>query len=101
MTTAEQMAVAVLKGDLDAARALATLLTEQYAAGGRELLPVKVIGEGTIKSITYYKHTPRDKELDEEARGMQRWLSDPNTQIIQCGPYIDRIELYEFPKEKP
>ncbi len=105
MTTAEAMAVAVLKGDMVAARALADHLCETAWRGAVELPPVRSIVADTerLRVIVYPKDGVQmlaETELVRFREQTKRWIDGEYNRIVV--PFgIDRIELYEFPaKEK-
>ena len=99
MTTAELMAVAVLKGDMQAARALADHLCEQWAAGGVEVRAVKV-GTGRIRCVF---SPPPGEPIDYVAmQGLHESLpafltgQGPGGLVIPPGW---RMDMYEFPAD--
>jgi hypothetical protein len=102
LTTAEMMAVEVLRGDLGAARALADYLVENIASGGQEVLPVRSI-QVDRKRVRVVLFVNPDAFLDESPpnrEGLQsavdRWLEGVEP-LALVG--IDRIEIYELPEK--
>lgn len=98
MTTAEAMAVAVLKGDLVAARALADLLAETVDEV-RVLPVVRVADPDRIKAMVFFREgtaplTPEASNLVGEA--VLNWLRLPARRVLTVQD-VDRIELYEVP----
>lgn len=97
MTTAEAMAVAVLKGDLTAARALADLLVETVDRPA--VLPVRVVDvpAARVKAVVYVKPFVGRDEHAAVIEAVTRWLSDGRyrTLSLDC---VERIELYELPE---
>jgi hypothetical protein len=97
MTTIEQMAMAVIKGDLEMARGLALLLIDEY------LLPnTRVVSAGKrLKAVVYLKDgNPTEAEMQRITTKVRQWLDDPESKIAVSPAHIDRIELFEFPEEK-
>jgi hypothetical protein len=102
VTTAEVMALAVLKGDLTAARALAESLMEDYEANGHELPPVTKITAPIekVRVAVYLSSDETDQrlipdELQAVRENVLNWLRGDANILIMTG--IDRIELYELP----
>lgn len=102
MTTAEAMAVAVLKGDLTAARALAEHLTEEYATGW-PVLPVHKItcSPDRIRVAVFLREGTDEAAVDWEMlrTSIRSWVShdvDPGDALVLLR--VERIELYELPE---
>ena len=97
MTTAESMALAVLKGGLVAARALADLLMQEYSEGAKEMLPFKKLpfDVGRARVIVYLDGDTRLDERDAlpPEQAVADWLAGIGP-LILCG--IDRVEVYEI-----
>lgn len=98
---AESMALAVLKGDLAAARALADLLLEDWKGGARELPPIRRLSadSGRLRVIVYFPLMVGDAEVDLDVDGVREavraWLDGGETLLLQGA---DRVELYELPE---
>ncbi len=102
LTTAENMALAVLRGDMIAARQLADYLLESYSGGAVEVPAVKkVTCERDRLRVVVYLKEGNSPESDEEYHAAQQfvnhWLANENNPLILNG--VDRIELFELPKE--
>ncbi len=103
MTTAESMAVAVLKGDLVAARALADLLMEEYQGGAKEIPVHKrklTVNKKHIRAAVFLKQQVDTLEnINHIRNNISDWLSrkPKESHVIVCNAMIDRIELYELP----
>jgi hypothetical protein len=101
MTTLEAMALAVLKGDLAAARALADSLREEYGEGGIELPPVRKITASPerLRVVAHFPLSP-DIEVDDDSvkRGIVEWLTGKTRVLGLVG--CERFDLYEFPEKK-
>ena len=103
MTTAEAMAVAVLKGDLVAARALADHLCETEPDRERQLLPIKTfkVDATNVRGIAFtMPELGNDVLIDVEGfrQTFDQWLRGEIRFMPTVG--ISRIELYEFPERK-
>ncbi len=100
MTTVEMLAVAVLKGDQTAARALFDALADEYVSGAREVLPVHklTVSRNRIRvAIFVDDESPLSVEQLQSIRnGVSKWLDggEWSTVVLQS---IDRIEVYELP----
>lgn len=98
MTTAEAMAIAVLKGDMVAARALADHLLEDYPPGGRELPPLTKIrtDAADVRVVLWLRDGIRATgELIREAHEtIADWLDDGQTLVLP--PEISRLDIYEI-----
>lgn len=99
MTTAELMALAVLKGDLDAAAQLADLLLENRNETSRQLPPVTRLtaDAGGLRVIAYVAAGAVVMAAGIE-EAVRRWLAGQELALILSG--IDRVELYEIPEAK-
>lgn len=103
LSVAEQMAVAVLKGDMDAARMLADKLVDDIQNGVNELLPVKQI-KTSVKNIRVAVYFPVTVDghqvgvdLDNTREAVREWLEEGGPLVLLGA---DRIELYELPEKK-
>lgn len=101
MTTAEAMAIAVLKGDMVAARALADHLCETEVNREKQLLPVKTfkVESNDIRVIAFVEPSlVNDVRLNEAGlrHSFKRWLSGEDRTLALTG--FSHVELYEFPK---
>jgi hypothetical protein len=102
LSTAELMALEVLRGNLDAAIPLADhLVNDVYQKEARQIKPVhNMIGNGKRKCIAYLEaDTYGDSEgLQRIVARLQDWLDgDGGECLVLSG--ISRVELYEFPDE--
>jgi hypothetical protein len=102
MSTAERMAVAVLKGDYDAARMLATLLIDEYQEGAMFLPHVQrlKVSVDRVRCILYARNEP-DIEIDSQDRlnaVFREWLSGERPVLGLVG--VKRVELYDLPEPK-
>jgi hypothetical protein len=106
------MAVAVLKGDLIAAHALADLLMDEYSEGAKEILPVRRISMDVshVRAIVYVRNfPPAVPTLEIDGAGIKRavreWLQGPTCPEGDPGPLVlinvDRVELFELPPIPP
>ncbi len=101
LTTEEEMAVEILKGNMTAATALAQKLCDDMAAGVR-LPPINKItcDVSKLRVVVYFpsridgEHVEIDTAGTQE--GLDNWLngSADNPLILQGA---ERIELYELP----
>src|SRR5688572_4784577 len=103
LSTAERMAIAVLKGDLDAARLLATLLIDEYQEGAVPLPPVQrlKVSIDRVRCILYVQNEP-DIEPDSQDRlnaVFREWMSGERLVLGLVG--VERVELYELPEVQP
>lgn len=106
-TTAEQMAIAVLKGDLVAARVLADSLLEDCRGADAALPKVtKVTCDWSrLRVVVYVKdevaRNPDGYEFDRRAteEAIFGWLRGrrPESAEVLVLAMIDRLELYELP----
>ncbi len=97
MTTAEQMAIAVLKGDMTAARALADLLCDEVNIGSRVHKPNKVVGNHRhYQCIAYLKDTAENIEDKNVAYGvrisLEEWVEQGGVLMLR---EVDRVEIYD------
>lgn len=101
MTTLEEMAIAVLKGDIAAARALADSLREEHSTGMMELPPVHKI-KYDVDKVRVVAFVPMDVDIvinhTEIQRAVRDWISGKDTVLTLLG--VSRIELYEIPRGK-
>lgn len=102
MTTAEQMALEVLRGDLVAAKALADLLLENVAHGEVPILRIKTLtvsDPSRLRVVIYFgKEYELTREMIERTEVIvKNWLrANGSTVLLIQG--VDRIEIYELPK---
>lgn len=103
--TSERMAVAVLKGDLAAARQLADLLCEGLQGGAVELPPVRrlSVDAGRVRIAAFI--SPEVAILSREdalaiRHNLRNWLTGTADEIIILHG-ISRVELYELPEAPP
>lgn len=94
MTTAEAMALAVLKGDMVAARQLADYLLEREAEGIK-LQPVQIVNART-KAAVFFREGATSEQIDSDGRTISAWLAASTGRVISLPPHVDRIELYEM-----
>ncbi len=104
LSTAQQMALAVLMGDLDAALPLADCLLEEHGRGGRKLVPVHKVtcSLDRVRVVAYVDHRlGTDVIVDREGfrNEVQNWLHGEHNPMALKG--IDRIEVYEMPETPP
>jgi len=108
MTLEEEMAVAVLKGDKAAARALADRLCETIKESGHQLPPLTLFPSPNAKDVRvaiYYdieaaqrlnfefSNSPEDR--DRLNLAVQNWVSQGG--VLQLLG-VSRIEVYAFPE---
>ena len=104
LSTAECMAVAVLRGDTAAARGLADLLVEEYGEGAVEIKPLKLTvskkNGGRLRALVFVR---RGAEVDTDqirqlCRQTESFLNSddiaPRALALQG---VERVELYEIP----
>jgi hypothetical protein len=97
---AEQMAIAVLKGDISAAQALADLLSEQVNTTKCQIPPVHRLTTSVdkLRVVIYVKDdvAVHSEDRDHIVVTTGQWLSGKsNAPLLLQG--IDRIELFELP----
>lgn len=105
LTTEEEMALAVLRKDMTAARQLADKLMEEYAEGGVLRLPVTrkiTVPMDQIRVIIYVDEVGvdgEDIEIDQAAirTAINNWLRNGSAIVLR---YVKRVEIFEMP-EKP
>ncbi len=99
MTTAENMALAVLRGDLAAARALCDVLMESETYATKPIPPVRhvKVDRGRLRVLVTI---PLDAgssvhfNRDEIHEAVNRWLNgDENLILVGC-----HLELFEMPE---
>lgn len=102
LSTAQQLAVAVLQGDLDAVAPLLDHLTELSTADGRRLVPLKSLQTGDpdrLRAVFYFSD-PYTLDSNDLANTVQQawrdWLSGRSRVLGISG--IDRLEVYEVPE---
>ncbi len=107
LSTAEAMAVAVLRGDMEQTRLLADHVLLDCYGGGRQskrIVPhVRKITTDVsrLRAIVYLKDGPH-RQYDEIRRVNEvwrqvwaRWLADTTQPLVVSG--VDRVEIYELP----
>lgn len=101
MTTAEAMAVAVLKGDMVAARALADLLQEQYNTGAKEIPPIKhlKVDRSRLRAV-FFADPDLGQGVGFDMTALQiaydNWLAGREP-LGLVG--VSRVEFYEMPEQ--
>lgn len=95
MTTAEAMAVAVLKGDLAAARALADHLLEEYGRGAEDLVPVrKVVADADKIRVALFFPAEAELDYDQTYHAVDNWVTRGHHLLLRG---CERMDVYEFP----
>ncbi len=96
MTTAEQLAVAVLRGDLPAARALVDVLLESWQGDAREVVPVRrvTVPRDRLRVVVSTQNPDVTIDVDMTRDAVARWL-DTGNPLCLAGCTID---LYELPE---
>lgn len=102
--TMEQMAIAVLRGDEAAARALADEVVGMCAEGGLHLPPVQRLSVDAGRVRVVLLPHPQGMSFDEADighlnDGIRSWLAG-DVQAVALPPGC-RIELYEMPEAVP
>lgn len=97
MTTSEEMAIAVLRGDLGAAAALADSLREQAEEGLLTIPPVKrvKVSVGRFHVVAYVSNLDAEVDVHGFRGSVEDWIREGGVLVCQG---IDRIELYELPE---
>ncbi len=95
INTAEQMAIAVLKGDWDAARQLADLLTEHVDGNTNVIPPVKKLTctIDKIRVVLFADDPDADFDRETTEAAVAAWLRGERVLALRG---IDRVELYEI-----
>jgi hypothetical protein len=103
LSTAEALAVAVLRGDLDAVAPLLDHLTELSTSDGRRLVPVRslvVDSPERLRAVMYTEPGMDLSYLEGEREHFQRlwqeWLAGDTPALALTG--IARMEVYEIPE---
>jgi hypothetical protein len=99
-STAEQMAIAVLRGDYTSAKALADLLQQEMADGA---VPIPLVRKITcsLDKLRVCVFFPADSDVVIDRQGMRdaigAWLESrrPDQALLLYG--ATHIELYEMP----
>lgn len=97
LAAAEQMAMAVLRGDTGAARQLADYLCEEYSRGAVEIPPLRKICTevGRLRIAVYVTEERLNPKLTREvATAVTQWVNGGDVLILPAGY---RLELYEMP----
>ena len=106
-STAEAMAIAVLRGDFVAAAALADFLVTNLPLGARELKPVKLVAGRdrlrVVANVTDWRMVEgteyaTNNTINNIRDSIDDWLR--NGQTLLLPPWL-RIELYELPEASP
>jgi hypothetical protein len=107
MTLEEEMVMAVLRGDMVAAKALVDILTDKNI-DIRSIPPVKqlIVNVDRIKALVIMRegHPLTQEKFDELGRGIREWLREDNRNaelslITLHG--VERVELYEILNRAP
>lgn len=101
LTTAERMAIEVLRGDMAAARALADHLLNDLEGTVREVTPIKLKvtnPDARLQAIAYFNCSFSDVAIDLETtrQVVDNWLRDGGT---LCVFGVSRVEVYELPPD--
>lgn len=107
LSTAEQLALAVLRGDADAALALADEVQQTMAGTAGRLRP---LAGHEVRRVTVERHRlrfliflkdnvePPDPGVRENvARELEAWLTEQNHPLMVNG--VERIEIYQLSEE--
>lgn len=96
MTTLEEMAIAVLRGDIATARALADSLREEHSEGMMELPPVTKLkcDVGKLR-IVLFAGPDAIFNTERTEQAVKDWISGKNAALLLTG--VTKIELYEMP----
>jgi hypothetical protein len=100
LTTAELLALAVLRGDRDAALPLADAVLEAHGGTSRGLPPVKRITaeRSKLRVLAYVNDTaypPNQDDMASWREAINAWLAGERDPLFLTG--VDRVELYELP----
>lgn len=102
LTIAEQLAIAVLRGDTSAIGPMVDHLAEQYGAGAKEIRPLantqlSQVDKGRLRAIFYVKGNLAGESINLNGvmNAYAGWLyyGEP---LVLVG--IDRVEFYELPE---
>lgn len=97
MTTAEQLAVAVLRGDESAARGLVDCLLESWQGAARTVKPVRLTTDTVgLRMIVYVKEDHVIGNASELHRRCLKWLEGRGRVLMLRG--ADRVEVYQLPE---
>ncbi len=97
MTTAEQMAIAVLKGEMDTARILAAMLLDNAPLDATQQPAIKgrlTVNRGKLRVVLFAKDGDVTWNYEETQREVRNWLDGRSSCLCLHG--IDRIEFYEL-----
>jgi hypothetical protein len=99
LSTAELMALEVLRGNLDAAIPLADhLVNDVYQKGARRIEPtLRVLGNGKLLAHVRCPAHTTQQALDRVRDNVAQWLNFQNNGVIVTGG-VERIDLYEIQK---
>lgn len=98
LTTAQEMAVEVLLGNVAAARALADKLVTEVMEGAVQVMPTRrvTVEENRVRVVLYVREDQNEAVVD-----MPRCLEDVENWIRHGGPLvltgIERMDVYELP----
>ena len=99
LTTEEALAVAVLKGDLDAAQVLADLICEKSVGRIREIKNdhVKLIKGKHYKALVYLNDSDNLDMLsfDDLHIHVLAWVNGID-KVLVLPDYVDRVEIFEI-----
>jgi hypothetical protein len=97
---AEQMAIAVLKGDISAAQALADLLSEQVNTTKCQIPPVHRLttSKDKLRVVFYFKDGvgPDDINFTNVERVVNQWLDGQSGRPLYLTG-VDKVEFFELP----
>lgn len=97
LTLIESMAMATLKGDIVAARALADMLVNDYGGGNTPILPATrmTCRSGNVRAVVYLSKGVTIHGVIEGMQGrVEEWLRGDGPALTVHG--VDRIELFEL-----
>lgn len=104
LTTEEEMALAVLRGDHGAAAALADKLIEDRASGTQipEVKRITCTDPDRIRVVVYYDESVltgnNRPDIPNTLKAVDQWLHK-GVPLLLVG--VSRIELYELPPDYP
>jgi hypothetical protein len=98
MSTVEHLAVAVLRGDRLAARALADAVLEDARHGAERLPPLAKmeVVSGAVRVVLYAEDPADEWDVDGTERVVREWLSGRRVSLGVAN--VDRVELYRLPE---
>lgn len=98
LTTEEEMAIEILRGNRGAAKALSDKLQEEYADGATIVPNVRkiTVPVDQLRVVVYMGRSDADVVVDPMFRvQIEEWIRDGG--VLMCSSYIDRVEIYELP----